>query len=68
LNKNSGNFYELKFTRNSQENPGTLGLGEIWPASSWLHLIAKKNQFSSKEGQKFEFPLEKEIQIDFTIV
>jgi hypothetical protein len=43
LNKNSGNFYELKFTRNSQENLGTLNLDEIWPASSWLHLIARKN-------------------------
>jgi hypothetical protein len=48
LNKNSGNFYELKFTRNSQKNLGTLDLDEIWPASSWLHLIARKNQFSSK--------------------
>jgi hypothetical protein len=28
---------------------------EIWPASSWLYLIATKNPFPSKEDHKFEF-------------
>jgi hypothetical protein len=40
---------------NSLENLGTLDFDEISPASSWLHLIAKKNQFPSNEDQKFEF-------------
>jgi hypothetical protein len=37
------------------ENLGTLDFDEIWPASSWLHLIAWKNQFTSKEDHNFEF-------------
>jgi hypothetical protein len=32
-----------------------LDFDEIWPASSWLHLIARKNQFPSKEEHNFEF-------------
>jgi hypothetical protein len=34
---------------NSLENLGTLDFDEIWPASSWLHVIARKNHFPSKE-------------------
>jgi hypothetical protein len=40
---------------NSLENLGTLDFDEIWPASSLLHLTTRKNQFISKEDQKFEF-------------
>jgi hypothetical protein len=45
----------LNSLENSLENPGTLDFDEIWPTSSWLHLIARKNSFPSKEDQKFEF-------------
>jgi hypothetical protein len=45
-----------------------LDLDEICPASSWLHFISRKNQFTSKEDQNFEFHLKRKIQIDFTIV
>jgi hypothetical protein len=31
------------------------------PARSWLHLIARKNQFSSKEDQDFEFHSKREF-------
>jgi hypothetical protein len=49
---------------NLQEILGTLDLDEIWPASSWLHLIArKKNQFSSKEDQDFEFHSKREFRL-----
>jgi hypothetical protein len=36
---------------------------EIWPTCSWLHLIAMKNQFPSKEDQKVEFHSKREIQL-----
>jgi hypothetical protein len=32
-----------------------LNLNEIWPASSLLHLIARKNLFLAKENQRAEF-------------
>jgi hypothetical protein len=53
--KNQRNFYELNFNRNLLEILGTLDFNEIWPESSLLHLIARKNKFPSKENQKFEF-------------
>jgi hypothetical protein len=53
---------------NSLENLGTLDFDEIWLASSWLHLIARKNQFLSNEDSKIWIPLKNEIQIEFTIV
>jgi hypothetical protein len=44
------------------ENLGTVEFDEIWLISSLLHLIArKKNKFSSKEDQKFKFPLKMEF-------
>jgi hypothetical protein len=43
------------------ENLGTLDFDEIWPASFWLHLIARKNQFPSKEYQRIEFHSKREI-------
>jgi hypothetical protein len=46
---------------NSLENLGTLDFDEIWPASSWLHLLARKIQFPSKESQKFEFLSKREF-------
>jgi hypothetical protein len=52
--KNQRNFYELNFNRNLLEILGTSDFNEIWPASSLLHLIARKNQFPSKEDQKVE--------------
>jgi hypothetical protein len=48
---------------NSLENLGTLDFDEIWPASSWLHLIARKNQFSSNEDQKFESHLKRKFKL-----
>jgi hypothetical protein len=39
---------------------GTLDFNEIWPASSLLHLIARKNQFPAKEDQEFEFQPKRE--------
>jgi hypothetical protein len=48
---------------NLQENLGSLDLDEIWPAISWLHLIARKNQFSSKEDQDFEFHSKREFRL-----
>jgi hypothetical protein len=33
---------------NSLENLGTLDFDEIWPASSWLHLITRKIHFYQK--------------------
>jgi hypothetical protein len=47
----------LNFNRNSLENLGTLEFGEIWLTSSLLHLITRKNKFTAKENQKFEFQL-----------
>jgi hypothetical protein len=56
-----GSFYELKMKKNSPENFGTLDFSEIWPASSMLHLIARKNQCPAKEDQELEFPLKMEF-------
>jgi hypothetical protein len=42
---------------------GTLDFNEIWPASSWLHLITRKNQFPVKEDQKVEFHSKREIEL-----
>jgi hypothetical protein len=38
-----------------------LDFNEIWLASPWLHLIARKNKFPGKEDQKFEIPLKMEF-------
>jgi hypothetical protein len=46
---------------NSLENIGTLDFDEIWPASSLLHLIARKNKIPLKEDQKVEFHSKLEI-------
>jgi hypothetical protein len=51
----------LNFDRNLLEILGTLDFNEICPASSLLHLIARKNQFPAKEDQKFEFKSKREI-------
>jgi hypothetical protein len=48
---------------NSLKNLGTLDFDEIWPASSWLYLIARKNQFPSKEDQNVEFHSKREIRL-----
>jgi hypothetical protein len=53
---------------NSLENLGTLDMDEILPASSWLHLIARKNQFPLKEDKNFEFHSKRYFWIDFAIV
>jgi hypothetical protein len=42
LNENSWNFLCIEIEENSLKNLGSLDLHEIWPASSWLHLIARK--------------------------
>jgi hypothetical protein len=34
------------------ENRETLDFEKIWPASSFVHLIAKKNPFLSKRGSE----------------
>jgi hypothetical protein len=47
----------------SLENLGTLDFDEIWPASSWLHLIARKNEFPSKDGQNFEFHSKRKFEL-----
>jgi hypothetical protein len=46
---------------NSLEIFGTSNFDEIWPASSLLHLISRKNQSLSKEDQKFEFHSKREF-------
>jgi hypothetical protein len=56
-----GSFYELKTKKNSLENLGTLDFSEIWPASSLLHFIARKNQCLAKEDQELKFPLKMEF-------
>jgi hypothetical protein len=61
LNENSRKFLCVEIEENSLKNLGTLDFHEIWPASSWLHLIARKNQFPSKEDQKFEFHSKRKI-------
>jgi hypothetical protein len=40
-----------------------LDLDEIWPASSWLQLIARKNQFPSQMDQHFEFHSKREFKL-----
>jgi hypothetical protein len=55
LEINSENFYELNFNRNLLEIHGTLDFNEIWPATSLLHHIERKNPFPVKEDQKIEF-------------
>jgi hypothetical protein len=45
-------FYELNFYRNLLEILGTLDVNEIWPASSLLHLIARKKLLFSKRGSE----------------
>jgi hypothetical protein len=52
LNQKSENFYELNCNRNSLEILGTLDFIEISPASSLLHLIARKKSLSNKRGSK----------------
>jgi hypothetical protein len=52
---------ELKLKKNSPEFLGTLDFIEIWLESSLLKLIARKNNFLTKEDQKFEFPLKTEF-------
>jgi hypothetical protein len=51
----------LIFNRNLLEILGTLDFNKIWPASSLLHLIARKNPFLVKEDQKVEFHSKWEI-------
>jgi hypothetical protein len=46
-------LYESKTRKNSLDKLGTLGFDEIWLTSSLLHLIAKENEFPTKEDQKF---------------
>jgi hypothetical protein len=46
---------------NSLENHGTLDFSEIWPTSSWIHLIPRKNEFLAKGNKNFEFQLKREI-------
>jgi hypothetical protein len=58
----------LNANKNPLEILGTLEFSEFWQVSSLLHLIAKKIKFPAKVDQKFEFPMEKGIWIDFVIV
>jgi hypothetical protein len=51
----------LNFNRNLLEILGTLDFNNIWPESSLLHLITRKNQFPAKENQKLEFQSKREI-------
>jgi hypothetical protein len=53
----------LKSKGNHWKNLGTLDFDEIWAASSWLHLIARKNQIPSKEDQEFEFHSKRQIRL-----
>jgi hypothetical protein len=61
LNKNSENFYELKFARKFTGKTWNLDFEEIWPARSWIHLVARKNPFPSKEDQQFGFHSKREF-------
>jgi hypothetical protein len=47
----------------SLENLGTLDFNEIWPASSLIHVVAKKNPFLLKEDQKFEVHSKREFEL-----
>jgi hypothetical protein len=51
----------LNLNRNLLEILRTLDFNEIWPESSLLHLIARKNPFPAKEDQKVEFHSKWEI-------
>jgi hypothetical protein len=53
----------LKLKKNALEILGTLDFNEIWLASFLLHLIARKNKFSAKEDQKFEFLLRMKFRL-----
>jgi hypothetical protein len=61
--KSQGNFCELKSKKIHWKNVGTLDFSEIWPGSSWLHLIGRKNEFPTKGYQKFEFQSKREIRL-----
>jgi hypothetical protein len=50
-----GEFLWVEIEGKSLKNLGTFDFKEIWPPSSLIHLIARKNQFPSKEDQKMEF-------------
>jgi hypothetical protein len=64
LNENSRKFLSVEIKeKKSLENLGTLDFHKIWPASSRLHLIARKNPFLSKEDQKFEFHSKREFKL-----
>jgi hypothetical protein len=56
-NKIQRSLYESKTRNNSLDKLETLEFDDIWLTSSLLHLIAKENEFSAKEDQKFEFLL-----------
>jgi hypothetical protein len=40
---------------------GDLELNEIWPTSSFVHLIEKKKRFPTNIGQEFEISLKVEF-------
>jgi hypothetical protein len=42
---------------------GNLEFDEIWPTSSLLHLVARRNKFQASIGQEFEFLLKVEFEI-----
>jgi hypothetical protein len=44
-----------------KKNLGTSDFDEIWPTSSLLHLVSRKNKSPTKANQKFEFPLKVEF-------
>jgi hypothetical protein len=54
-------LYELKTRKNSLDKLRTLEFDEILLTSSFLHLIAKENEFPVKEDKKFEFILNLEF-------
>jgi hypothetical protein len=37
------------------EKLGNLEFDEIWPTSSMLYLVSRKNKFQANMGQRFEF-------------
>jgi hypothetical protein len=45
----------LKKGKNGLENLGNLEIDEIWPTSSLLYLVSRKNKFQVNMGQGFEF-------------
>jgi hypothetical protein len=54
-------FYDLNFNRNSLEILRTLEFDKIWPTSSSLFLVSRKNEFQAKMDQGFEFLLKVEF-------